>query len=63
MRRPCRRWRADTPLLIRIEINSAHGASSLDKQLDSAADIYSFVLFNLGVTPVIPGAQTAPMPR
>ena len=50
----------DTPLLIRIETNSAHGASGLDKQLDTAADIYSFVMFNLGVTPAIPGAQTAP---
>ena len=50
----------DTPLLIRIETNSAHGASGLDKQLDTAADIYSFIMFNLGVTPVVPGAQTAP---
>ena len=50
----------DTPLLIRIETNSAHGASGLDKQLDTAADIYSFIMFNLGATPVVPGAQTAP---
>ena len=50
----------DTPLLIRIETNSAHGASGLDKQLATAADIYSFIMFNLGVTPVVPGAQTAP---
>ena len=53
----------DTPLLIRIETNSAHGASGLDKQLDTAADIYSFIMFNLGVTPVVPGAQTAPSAR
>jgi prolyl oligopeptidase len=53
----------DTPLLIRIETNSAHGASGLDKQLDTAADIYSFIMFNLGVTPVVPGAQTAPSTR
>ena len=46
----------DTPLLIRIETNSAHGASGLEKQLDTAADIYSFIMFNMGVTPVIPGA-------
>ena len=52
--------RHDNPLLIRIETNSAHGASGLEKQLDVAADIYSFILFNMGVTPVIPGAQTAP---
>ena len=53
----------DNPLLIRIETNSAHGASGLDKQLDTAADIYSFIMFNLGVTPVVPGAQTAPSTR
>jgi prolyl oligopeptidase len=50
----------DNPLLIRIETNSAHGASGLDKQLETAADIYSFIMFNMGVTPVVPGAQTAP---
>ena len=50
----------DTPLLIRIETNSAHGASGLEKQLDTAADIYTFIMFNLGVTPLVPGAQTAP---
>ena len=47
----------DTPLLIRIETNSAHGASGLDKQLDTAADIYSFIMFNLGVTPAVPGGS------
>jgi prolyl oligopeptidase len=50
----------ENPLLIRIETNSAHGASGLEKQLDAAADIYSFIMFNLGLTPVIPGAATAP---
>ena len=38
----------DNPLLIRIETNSAHGASNLDKQLETAADIYSFIMFNMG---------------
>ena len=50
----------ENPLLIRIETNSAHGASGLEKQLDTAADVYSFILYNMGVTPVIPGAQTSP---
>jgi prolyl oligopeptidase len=50
----------DNPLLIRIETNSAHGASGLEKQLDTAADIYSFIMFNMGMTPVIPAAHTAP---
>jgi prolyl oligopeptidase len=53
----------DTPLLIRIETNSAHGASGLEKQLDTAADIYAFVMFNLGVTPVVPGRDTTPSAR
>ncbi|MBD0323455.1 MAG: S9 family peptidase, partial [Aldersonia sp.] len=44
----------DTPLLIRIDTNSAHGASGLEKQLDATADVYSFILFNTGVTPDIP---------
>ena len=47
----------DNPLLIRIETNSAHGASSLDKQLETAADIYSFIMFNMGVTPVVPARR------
>ena len=39
------------PALIRIETRSGHGASNLDKQLETLADIYSFIMFNLGVTP------------
>ena len=46
----------DNPLLIRIETNSAHGASGLEKQLETTGDIYTFILFNLGITPVNPGA-------
>jgi prolyl oligopeptidase len=48
----------ENPLLIRIETNSAHGASGLDKQLETAADIYSFILYNMGLTPVFPGSRT-----
>jgi len=47
----------ENPLLIRIETNSAHGASGLDKQLATAADVYSFILYNMGVKPVIRDAQ------
>jgi prolyl oligopeptidase len=43
------------PVLIRIDTQSGHGASSTSKALDTAADIYSFILYNLGVTPQIPG--------
>jgi prolyl oligopeptidase len=41
----------DNPALIRIETKSGHGASSLTKQLEAAADIYAFTMYNLGVEP------------
>jgi prolyl oligopeptidase len=40
------------PFLIRIGVNSGHGASSVTKTLDETADVQSFLFFNLGVTPV-----------
>ncbi len=40
-----------TPILIRIETHSAHGASSQSKALEAAADIYSFIMFNMGLRP------------
>jgi prolyl oligopeptidase len=40
-----------TPLLIRIDTKSGHGASSTTKQLETTADIYSFLFDSLGVTP------------
>ena len=42
------------PVLIRIDTQSGHGASNTSKALDTAADIYSFLLYNLGVTPRLP---------
>jgi protease II len=50
--------RHENPLLIRIETHSAHGASGLEKQLETIADIYSFILYNMGLKPVFPGSQT-----
>jgi prolyl oligopeptidase len=41
----------ENPVLIRIETKSGHGASSLTKQLEAAADIYAFLMHNLGVEP------------
>jgi prolyl oligopeptidase len=41
----------DNPVLIRIDTNSGHGASSTTKALELTRDIYSFLLYNLGVTP------------
>ncbi|HXD34440.1 MAG TPA: prolyl oligopeptidase family serine peptidase [Pyrinomonadaceae bacterium] len=41
----------DSPILIRIDTKSGHGASSTTKQLEQNADIYSFLMTNLKVTP------------
>jgi prolyl oligopeptidase len=42
-----------SPVLIRIETSSGHGASSQTKALETTADIYTFMLHHLGVTPRI----------
>ena len=41
----------DTPLLIRIETKSGHGASSTTKAIEITTDVYSFIMYNLGVSP------------
>jgi len=41
----------DNPVLIRIDTNSGHTASSTTKRLEQTRDIYSFVFYNLGITP------------
>jgi len=45
------RHRGDNPVLIRIETKSGHGASNTTKALEQTADIYAFLMYNLGVTP------------
>ena len=42
------------PVLIRIETRSGHGAVNVAKQLDQTADVYAFLLHNMGVTPSYP---------
>ncbi len=42
---------SDNPVLIRIDTRSGHGASSTTKAIEQNADIYSFLMYNLGVTP------------
>ena len=37
------------PLLIRIDTNSGHGASNTKKALETQADIYAFVFYNMGL--------------
>jgi prolyl oligopeptidase len=41
----------ENPVLIRIDTMSAHGSSSTSKQIALTADMYSFIFWNLGVTP------------
>jgi prolyl oligopeptidase len=40
-----------TPILIRIDTDSGHGASNLTKALETTGDIYTFIMFNMGLTP------------
>jgi len=41
----------ENPVLIRIDTNSGHSASSTTKTLEQTRDIYSFIFYSLGVTP------------
>lgn len=42
-----------TPVLIRIDTKSGHGASNLKKGLELVADQYAFAWYNMGVVPPI----------
>ena len=44
----------ESPILIRIETKSGHGASSLTKALEATGDIYAFLMHTLGVEPKNP---------
>jgi len=41
----------ENPVLIRIETKSGHGASNVTKQIETTADIYAFIMHNMGITP------------
>ena len=45
------KYKGENPVLIRIQTRSGHGASSTSIRLEQTADMYSFVFFNLGITP------------
>jgi prolyl oligopeptidase len=47
----------ETPILIRIETASGHGASNLAKAMETTADIYSFMLYQMKVTPSFGGTE------
>jgi len=44
-------YKGNNPVLIRVETNSGHGASNLKKGLEISSDIYSFIFYNMGLTP------------
>ena len=43
------KYKGENPVLIRIDTNSGHGASNTKKNIELTADIYSFILWNMGV--------------
>jgi prolyl oligopeptidase len=50
----------DRPTLIRIETQSGHGASSTTKAIEGAADVYSFTMAQLGMTPTFGPTKVVP---
>jgi prolyl oligopeptidase len=45
------KYKGSNPVIIRIDVNSGHGASNMQKALETSADIYSFTFYNMGLTP------------
>lgn len=44
-------YKGANPVLIRIDVNSGHGASNLRKSLETTSDIYSFIFHNMNLRP------------
>lgn len=42
-------YKGQNPVLIRIDTNSGHGASNTKKAIEATADVYSFMLWNMGI--------------
>ncbi|RYY94956.1 MAG: S9 family peptidase [Chitinophagaceae bacterium] len=49
-------YKGSNPVLIRVDVNSGHGASNLKKALETTADIYSFIFHNMDLAPKFGGA-------
>lgn len=43
------KYKGTNPVLIRVDVNSGHGASNTKKNIETTADIYAFILWNMGV--------------
>lgn len=52
-------YKGNNPVLIRVDVNSGHGASNLKKGLETTADIFSFTFYNMGLTPKFNNAKPA----
>jgi prolyl oligopeptidase len=48
-------YKGNNPVMIRIDVNSGHGASNLKKGLETTADIYSFIFSNMNLKPKFEG--------
>jgi len=42
-------YKGKNPVLIRIDTNSGHGMSNMMKNIELTADIYAFILYNMGL--------------
>jgi prolyl oligopeptidase len=49
------KYKGQNPVMIRIDVNSGHGASNLKKNLETTADIFSFIFYNMKVKPKFDG--------
>lgn len=50
------KYKGKNPVLIRIETKLGHGGgSTTSKAINRYTDMYSFMLYNMGITPVFPG--------
>ncbi len=49
------KYKGPNPVMIRVDVNSGHGASNLKKNLETTADIYSFIFHNMKLTPKFNG--------
>ncbi len=47
------KYKGTNPVLIRIDTNSGHGASNTKKNIETTADIFSFIFFETGVKPTL----------